>query len=67
MEKYLQKAKENMIAKESILSKYACKSENAILKTNRFKFLYIRGIHLTIWLISLILYTVIRNIFIYST
>lgn len=31
MEKYLQKAKENMIAKESILSKYACKSENAIL------------------------------------
>ena len=40
---------------------------NTILKTNRFKFLYIRGIHLTIWLISLILYTVIRNIFIYST
>lgn len=31
MEEYLQKAKENMIAKESILSKYACKSENAIL------------------------------------
>ena len=31
MEEYLQKAKENMVAKESILSKYACKSENAIL------------------------------------
>lgn len=31
MEKYLQKAKENMVAKESILSKYACKSEDAIL------------------------------------
>ena len=31
MEKYLQKAKKNMIAKESILSKYACKSEDAIL------------------------------------
>lgn len=30
MQKYLQKAKENIIAKESILSKYACKSENAI-------------------------------------
>lgn len=31
MEEYLQRAKENMVAKESILSKYACKSENAIL------------------------------------
>ena len=31
MEEYLQKAKENMIAKESILSKYACKSKDAIL------------------------------------
>ncbi|MGN1270547.1 MAG: deoxyguanosinetriphosphate triphosphohydrolase family protein [Clostridia bacterium] len=31
MEKYLQKAKENMVAKESILSKYACKSDDAIL------------------------------------
>lgn len=38
---------------------------NTILKKNRFKFLYIKGIHLTIWIISLILYTVIRNIFIY--
>lgn len=36
MQKYLQKAKENIIAKESILSKYACKSENAIfLKEDR--------------------------------
>ena len=31
MEKNLQKAKENMVAKESILSKYACKSQQAIL------------------------------------
>lgn len=31
MEEYLQRAKENMLAKESILSKYACKSENVIL------------------------------------
>lgn len=36
---------------------------NSILKTNKLKFLYIKKAHLTVWIITLFLYTVIRNIF----
>ncbi|MGN1270552.1 MAG: DUF2752 domain-containing protein [Clostridia bacterium] len=38
---------------------------NSIFKINKLKILYIKKIHLIIWLITLILYTVFRNIFIY--
>ena len=38
---------------------------NTIFKTNKFKIIYIKKVHLIIWLITLILYTVFRNIFIY--
>lgn len=36
---------------------------NSILKTNKLKFLYIKKAHLIVWIITLFLYTVIRNIF----
>lgn len=36
---------------------------NIVLKTNRLKFLYIKKYHLIVWIIVLILYTIIRNIF----
>lgn len=36
---------------------------NTVLKTNRLKFLYIKKYHLIVWIIVLILYTIIRNIF----
>lgn len=36
---------------------------NSVLKTDKLKFLYIKRTHLTIWIITLFLYTIIRNIF----